>query len=158
VTNFDPAGFLVLLTVIPSVAAGIVSIGGAHLAARLGVETYERSVLAIVGALIAVWVVAAVVVSTAVLQVLAVTLAMVGAYAATRNVSLSSYVWVVGVVLLFVAFRSRAPPACTRASIGTTSRKASSPATSRRSTTAGCSCSARSAVRGWSGFGIWSGE
>jgi hypothetical protein len=104
VTNFDPAGFLVLLTVISSVAAGSVSMGGAHLAARLGVETYERSVLAIVGALIAVWVVAAVVVSTAMLQILAVTLAMVGAYAATRNVTASSYGWVLGVVLLFVAF------------------------------------------------------
>ncbi|PSQ59663.1 MAG: hypothetical protein BRD23_03860 [Halobacteriales archaeon SW_9_67_25] len=103
-TNFDPGGFLVLLTTIPAVVAGVVSVGLAHLAARLGYGDYETNVAAIVGALVVVWIAAALVVSTAMLYVLLVALAMVGAFAATRSVSAASYGWVLGVVGVFVAF------------------------------------------------------
>jgi len=104
VTNFDPGGFLVLLTTIPAVVAGAVSIGLAHLIDRLGYVDYERAVVAILGVLVFAWVIAALVVSTAMLYILIVTLAMVGAYAATRSVRAASYGWVLGVVLLFLAF------------------------------------------------------
>lgn len=103
-TNFDPGGLLLLLTVIPAVMAGILSIAGATLADRLGFGTYETNVAAMVAVLIVAWIVAAFIVSTAMLQILAVTLAMAGAYAATRSVTASSYGWVLGVVLLFGAF------------------------------------------------------
>ena len=103
-TNFDPGGFLVLLTVIPAVVAGVISIGGAHLASRLGYGTYETNVAILVGLMIVGWIGAALVVSTSMLQILAVTLSMVGAFAATRSITASSYGWVLGVVLLFVAF------------------------------------------------------
>lgn len=103
-TNFDPGGFVVLLTVLPSIVAGVVSIGGAHLASWLGYGGYERNVAALVAALLVGWVVAALVISTGMLLILAVTLSMVGAYAVTRSVRATSYGWVLGVVLLFVAF------------------------------------------------------
>lgn len=103
-TNFDPGGFLVLLTTIPAVIAGVVSIGLAHLVARLGYGDYETNVAAILGALVVAWVGAALVVTTGMLYVLLVVLSMVGAYAATRSVSAASYGWVLGVAGLFVAF------------------------------------------------------
>lgn len=103
-TNFDPGGLLLLLTVIPAVVAGILSIAGASLAARLGFGTYETNVAAILAVMIVAWIAAAFVVSTAMLQILAVTLAMAGAYAATRSVAESSYGWVLGVIILFGAF------------------------------------------------------
>lgn len=103
-TNFDPGGFLVLLTVIPAVVAGAVSVGLAHLVDRLGYAEYERAVAAVLGVLVLGWIAAAFVVSTAMLYILTVSLAMAGAFAATRSVSAASYGWVLGVVLLFVAF------------------------------------------------------
>lgn len=103
-TNFDPAGFLLLLTVIPSVVAGAVSISLAHLSARLGYGEYETNVAVVLGVLVVAWIAASLAVSTAMLQILAVTLAMVGAYAVTRSVTSASYGWVVGVVALFAAF------------------------------------------------------
>lgn len=103
-TNFDPGGFLVLLTVIPAVVAGVVSVGGAHVAARLGVGDYERNVVGILALMLVAWVVAALAISEAMLHILAVVLAMVGAYAVTRDVRSASYGWVLGVVLLYVAF------------------------------------------------------
>lgn len=103
-TNFDPGGFLVLLTVIPAVVAGVVSIGAARLASRLGYGAYETNVAAILGLLILGWIGASLVVTTSMLRILAVTLSMVGAYAATRSIMASSYGWVLGVVLLFAAF------------------------------------------------------
>lgn len=103
-TNIDPGGILVLLTVIPAVVAGAVSITLAHVAARLGYGTYERNVWAILGILVAIWILASLVVSTAMLQILAVSLSMLGAYATTRDRSDTSYGWVLGVVLLYVGF------------------------------------------------------
>lgn len=103
-TNFDPGGFLMLLTVIPAVVAGVISIGLAHLAARLGYGEYERNVMGILGVLIGGWVIAALVVSTGMLLILAVTLAMAGAYLVTRSITTASYGWVLGVVLMFVVF------------------------------------------------------
>lgn len=103
-TNFDPGGFLVLLTVIPSVVAGGLSIGAARLAARFGYADYETAVVAALGGLIVAWIGASLLVSTAMLRILAVTLSMAGAFAATRSVTASSYGWVLGVLLLFVAF------------------------------------------------------
>jgi hypothetical protein len=103
-TNFDPGGFLMLLTVIPAVVAGVVSIGLAHLVARLGYGTYETNVVSILAVMVVGWIAAALIVSNGMLTILAVVLAMVGAFAATRDVTASSYGWVFGVVLLFVAF------------------------------------------------------
>lgn len=103
-TNFDPGGFLILLTTIPAVVAGVVSVGLAHLIAGLGYGDYETNVAALLGVLILAWIGAALVVSTAMLYVLLVVVAMVGAYAATRSVSDASYGWVLGVVGLFLAF------------------------------------------------------
>jgi predicted outer membrane lipoprotein len=104
VTNFDPGGFLVLLTVIPAVVAGAVSVGLAQVSARFGYGDYETNVAAVLGVLVLGWIAAALVVSTSMLYILAVTLAMAGAFAATRSVSAASYGWVLGVVLLFAAF------------------------------------------------------
>lgn len=98
-TNFDPGGLLMLLTVV----AGAVSVGVATLASRLGYGAYERNVAAVLGVLLAGWVVASLLVSTAMLRILAVTLAMAGAFVTTRDVAASSYGWVLGVVLLFAA-------------------------------------------------------
>jgi hypothetical protein len=103
-TNIDPGGLLVALTVIPAVIAGTVSVGTAHLVARLGYGTYERAVLAVLAVLVVGWVGAALVVSTSMLHILAVTLSMVGAFAVTQSVRSASYGWVLGVVLFFVAF------------------------------------------------------
>lgn len=103
-TNFDPGGFITLFTVLPSVVAGVVSIGVAHLASRLGYGDYERNVAAIVAVLLVGWAGTALLVSTSLLLILAVTLSMVGAFAVTRSVRATSYGWVLGVVLLFVAF------------------------------------------------------
>lgn len=103
-TNFDPGGLLLLLTVVPAVVAGAVSVGVATLASRLGYGAYERNVAAVLGVLLAGWVVASLLVSTAMLRILAVTLAMAGAFVATRDVAASSFGWVLGVVLLFAAF------------------------------------------------------
>ncbi|MFB6232727.1 MAG: hypothetical protein ABEH61_00560 [Haloarculaceae archaeon] len=103
-TNFDPGGFLVLLTAIPAVVAGVFSVSLAHLTARLGYGDYETNVIVIVGVLLAGWAVAAFVISTAMLYILAVTLSMAGAFAVTRSVTDASYGWVLGVVLLFLAF------------------------------------------------------
>ncbi len=103
-TNFDPGGFLMLLTVIPAIAAGAVSIGMAHLTARLGLGDYETNVAVVLATLLLGWIAAAFVVSTGMLQILAVTLAMAGAYGTTRSVAASSYGWVLGVVLLFVTY------------------------------------------------------
>ena len=107
-TNFDPGGLLVLLTVIPSLVAGAVSIAGGHVAARLGYGRYEANVAALLGLLLLAWIAAALVVSTAMLTVLAVVLAMAGAYLASRDVAAASYGWVLGVVLLYVAFAALA--------------------------------------------------
>lgn len=103
-TNFDPGGLLALLTLLPAVVAGAVSVVAAHLADRLGVAAYERAVVAALALLVLAWVAAALVVSTGMLTILLVVLAMVGAYAATRDVTAASYGWVLGVVLLFLAF------------------------------------------------------
>lgn len=93
-----------LLTVIPAVVAGVVSIGAAHLAARLGVGDYETNVAVVVGGLLLAWIAASLVVSTGLLVILAVTLSMVGAFLVTRSITETSYGWVLGIVLLFVAF------------------------------------------------------
>lgn len=103
-TNFDPGGVLVLLTVIPAVVAGVLSVGLAHLVSWIGYGEYETNVAVILGVLIAGWIAAALVVSTSMLLILSVVLSMIGAYAATRSIQSSSYGWVLGVVLLFVAF------------------------------------------------------
>lgn len=103
-TNFDPGGLLMLLTVIPAVVAGVVSIAVAHLAAWLGYGTYETNVAVVVAAMLVAWVGAALVVETGMLRILAVALSMAGAFAATRDVTATSYGWVLGVVLLFGAF------------------------------------------------------
>lgn len=103
-TNFDPGGLLLLLTVIPTVVAGTVSIGVAKFVAWLGYGDYETDVVVSLGAMIVAWIAASLVVSTEMLQILAVTLSMVGAYAVTRSITASSYGWVLGVVLLFIAF------------------------------------------------------
>lgn len=103
-TNFDPGGFLMLLTVVPSVVAGVVSIGGAHVVARIGYGDYERNVAVLVGILLVGWVGTALVISTSMLLILAVTLAMAGAFVVTRSVRATSYGWVLGVLLLFVVF------------------------------------------------------
>jgi lysylphosphatidylglycerol synthetase-like protein (DUF2156 family) len=104
VTNFDPGGFLVLLTVIPAVIAGAVSVGLAHLLARLGYADYETGVVAVLGLLLLAWIGAALLIETTMLVILAVTLSMAGAYVATRSVRTASYGWVLGVVLMFLAF------------------------------------------------------
>jgi len=104
VTNFDPGGFIMLLTVLPATIAGVLSIGLARLASRFGYGGYERNVAAIVAVLLVGWVGAALVISTGMLLILAVTLSMVGAFAVTRSVRTTSYGWVLGVVLMFVAF------------------------------------------------------
>lgn len=103
-TNFDPGGFLLLLTVIPAVVAGVISITLAHVAARLGYGEYDANVAVLLAVLIGAWIVAAFLVSTSMLQIIAVVLAMIGAFAATRSITASSYGWVLGVVLLFAAF------------------------------------------------------
>lgn len=103
-TNFDPGGLLLLLTLIPAVVAGAVSITLANIAVRLGYGEYETNVAVLLAVLIAAWIVAAFVVSTSLLQILAVVLAMIGAFAVTRSISVSSYGWVLGVLLLFAAF------------------------------------------------------
>lgn len=103
-TNFDPGGFLLLLTVIPAVVGGAISIALAHGLARLGVGKYETDVTVIVAVLVLAWIVAAAFVSTSMLAILAVTLSMVGAYAVTRDVTATSYGWALGVVLLFAVF------------------------------------------------------
>ncbi len=103
-TNFDPGGFLLLLTVIPALVAGVVSVGLAEIGARLGYGSYDRLVSGVLGLLLLGWIGAALVVSTSMLQILAVTLAMVGAYAVTRSIRATSYAWVVGVIGLFLAF------------------------------------------------------
>jgi predicted outer membrane lipoprotein len=103
-TSFDPGGLLLLLTVIPAVVAGVVSITLAHVAARLGYGTYDTNVVGILAVLLTAWTVAAFLVSTSMLQILAVVLAMIGAFAVTRSITASSYGWVLGVVLLFAAF------------------------------------------------------
>lgn len=103
-TNFDPGGILILLTVIPAFIAGVVSITLAHIAERLGYGEYETNVAVLLAVLIAAWIVAAFVVSTSLLQILAVVLAMIGAFAVTRSISVSSYGWVLGVLILFAAF------------------------------------------------------
>jgi len=104
VTNFDPGGVLVVATVLPSAIAGVLSIGGAHIAARLGVADYDTTVVTILAVLTVAWVVTAVLVSTSLLQILGVGLTVVGAYAVTRSVRATSYAWVLGVVLFFAAF------------------------------------------------------
>lgn len=103
-TNFDPGGFLVLLTVIPSVVGGALAIAGAHAAARLGYGDYEHIVLVLTGVLLAVWIGLALRYSTSMLLILSVVLAMVGAYVVTRNVAAASYGWVLGVVFLYLGF------------------------------------------------------
>jgi hypothetical protein len=103
-TNFDPGGILLLVTVIPAIVAGAVSIGVAHLTTQLGYGTYETNVVAILGVLIVGWVIASVLVTTSMLRILAVVLAMLGAFAVTRSITATSYGWVLGVVLLFVVF------------------------------------------------------
>lgn len=103
-TNFDPGGLLMLLTVIPAVVAGAVSISGAHLLTRLGYGEYETTVAVILGILIVVWIGASLLITTSMLTILAVTLAMAGAFIVTRNITAASYGWVLGVVLLFAAF------------------------------------------------------
>lgn len=103
-TNFDPGGFLLLLTAIPAVVAGVFSVSLAHLTARLGYGDYETNVTVLVGVLLAAWTVAAFVISTAMLYILAVTLSMAGAYAVTRSVTDASYGWVLGVLFLFLGF------------------------------------------------------
>jgi hypothetical protein len=103
-TNFDPGGLLVLLTVIPALVAGVASIAIAHVGARVGIGTYERNVAAVLAVLAVAWIVASLFVSTSMLHVLAVALAVLGAYAVTRDVRQTSYGWVLGVVLLYVAF------------------------------------------------------
>lgn len=105
-TNFDPGGLLMLLTVIPAVVAGVASVGLAHLGARLGVGEYETNVAVVLAVLLFAWIAASLVVSTDMLRILAVTLSMLGAYLVTRNVADASYGWVLGVLLLFVAFLS----------------------------------------------------
>lgn len=104
VTNFDPGGFLMLLTVIPAVAAGFVSVGLALLTSRIGYGDYETNVVMIVGLMLVGWLVTALIITTSMLQILAVSLAMVGAFAVTRSVTAASIGWVLGVVLLFVVF------------------------------------------------------
>lgn len=103
-TNFDPGGFLLLLTVIPAVVAGVISITLAHVAAWLGYGEYDTNVAVLLAVLISAWIVAAFLVSTSMLQILAVVLAMIGAFAVTRSITASSYGWVLGVVLLVAAF------------------------------------------------------
>lgn len=103
-TNFDPGGFLLLLTVIPAAVAGVVSITLAHVAARLGYGEYDTNVVGLLAVLIIAWIVAALFVSTGMLQILAVVLAMFGAFAVTRSITMSSYGWVLGILLLFAAF------------------------------------------------------
>lgn len=103
-TNIDPGGFLILLTVIPAVVAGVVSVALAHILARFGYGGYERNVVAVLGVMVAAWIGAALTVSSGMLNILAVALAMLGAYAATRSIRASSYGWVLGVLLLLFAF------------------------------------------------------
>lgn len=103
-TNFDPGGFLLLLTVIPAVVTGIVSIALAHVVAWVGYGEYETNVVVLLAFLISAWTVAAFFVSTSMLQILAVVVAMIGAFAVTRSITASSYGWVLGVVLLFATF------------------------------------------------------
>lgn len=105
-TNVDPGGLLVLLTVIPAVVAGGFSIGLAHLVAWLGDVSYRRTVWVVLGVLVLAWIVAALVVvgEATMLYVLAVGVAMLGAFVVTRDVSATSYGWVLGVVLLYLGF------------------------------------------------------
>lgn len=93
-----------LFTVIPAVVAGVISIGLANLAARRGYGEYDTAVIGILGVLLVAWVIAAFVVSTSLLTILAVTLAMAGAYLVTRSITAASYGWVLGVVLMFAVF------------------------------------------------------
>lgn len=62
--------------------------GPAHVAARL--RDYETNVAVVVAVLIIGWVGAALVVSRGMVQILAATLAMVGAYAVTRSIAATS--------------------------------------------------------------------
>lgn len=103
-TNFDPGGFLMLLTVIPSLVAGAVSISLAHLLDWVGYGEYESNVVGLLGILILGWIGTALFISTGMLRIITVVLAMIGAYAATRNIAAASYGWVLGVVLMFVVF------------------------------------------------------
>lgn len=104
-TNIDPGGILVLLTVILAVPAGIVSIALAHLVAWLGYGDYEGNVWAILAAMAVVLVVGSLVfVETSMLYILSVVLAMVGAYAVTRDRTATSYGWVLGVLFLYLGF------------------------------------------------------
>lgn len=89
-TNFDPGWFLMLLSVIPAVIAGVVSIGVAHLASRLGYGEYETTVTVILGVLIVGWTGGSLVLSTSMLHILAVALSMVGAFAVTRSITAST--------------------------------------------------------------------
>lgn len=103
-TNFDPGGLLLFLTVIPAVIAGVVSISGAHLLTRLGYGEYETTVTVILGILIAVWICASLLITPSMLTILAATLAMAGAFIVTRDITAASYGWILGVLLLFVVF------------------------------------------------------
>lgn len=103
-TNFDPGGLIMLFTVIPAIIAGILSIGGAHLSSRLGFGDYDQTVVVIIGVLLIGWIGASLVISNSMLIILGVVLSMVGAYAVTRSIRATSYGWVLGVVLMFVAF------------------------------------------------------
>lgn len=105
-TNVDPGGLLVLLTVIPAVVAGVASITIARLVAWAGYGTYGRTVWAVLGVLALAWIVAVLVVvgDATMLFVLAVGLAMIGADAVTRDASATSYGWVLGVVILYLGF------------------------------------------------------
>ncbi len=104
VTNYDPGWFLMLLTVIPAILAGVISIGVAQLTSRLGYGEYDTTVVLVLGILLIGWIGASLLISTGLLQILAVTLAMAGAFAVTRNVTASSYGWILGVLVLFAAF------------------------------------------------------
>jgi nitrate/nitrite transporter NarK len=112
-TNFDPGAFLLLLTVIPAVVAGVVSITLAHLTARLGYGEYKTNVAALLAVLIIAWIVAAVLVSTNLLQILAVVLAMVGAFAVTWSITASSYGECLALSCCSVRSSSSAQSVCT---------------------------------------------
>lgn len=89
-TNFDPVGFLMLLTVIPAVVAGAISVGVSQLTSRHGYGDYETTVAAVVGVLIIGWIGVSLLVTTSMMQILAVMLSMIGAFAATRSITASS--------------------------------------------------------------------
>lgn len=103
-TNFDPGGFLMLFTVIPTVVAGVISIGTALLVSRLDIADYDTAVVVVLTLLVVGWTGGAIVIGTGMLQILAVVLAMLGAFLVTQNVRAASVGWVLGVVLFFAAF------------------------------------------------------